>query len=67
MEKSIPILKENVERSYIGKAPSSHGGKREGSGRKKKPPTKTIRVPISKLKEIEQVISGNVPVKMKTK
>jgi hypothetical protein len=44
-----------------------HGGKREGSGRKKKEPTKTIRVPISKLKEIAQVISGNVPVKMKTK
>jgi DNA polymerase V len=35
---------------------NKHGGKRENSGRKKKEPTKTIRVPLSKLEEIKKVI-----------
>jgi hypothetical protein len=37
-----------------------------GSGRKKGEETKRIRVPLSKLPAVEQVIAGNVPVKMKT-
>lgn len=34
----------------------THGGKRKGSGRKKKEPTKVIRVPISKLEEVKKLI-----------
>ena len=39
----------------------THGGKRKGAGRKKKEPTKVIRVPISKLEEVKNLIkhSGN--------
>ena len=44
----------------------THGGKREGSGRKKKEPTKTIRVPISKIPAIMEVINmGHATVKIK--
>lgn len=38
------------------KKENTHGGKRENSGRKKKEPTKTIRVPISKLPAIMKLI-----------
>jgi len=33
-----------------------HGGKRAGSGRKKKEPTKLKRIPLSKLKEVDELI-----------
>ena len=33
-----------------------HGGKRKGSGRKKKDPTKVIRVPISKIEAVKDLI-----------
>lgn len=33
-----------------------HGGKRNGSGRKKKEPTKVIRIPVSKLKGVYEFI-----------
>ncbi len=33
-----------------------HGGKRKGSGRPKKEPTKTIRVPVSKLEAVKKLI-----------
>lgn len=33
------------------------GGKRKGSGRKKKEPTTTLRVPKSKVEEIKDLIS----------
>ena len=49
------------------KKESTHGGARKGSGRKKKEPTKTIRVPISKIPAIMEVINmGNACVKFKT-
>lgn len=35
-----------------------HGGKRKGAGRKPKEPTKTIRVPISKLDAVKRLITG---------
>ncbi len=43
------------------KTSSNHGGKRKGAGRKKKEPTKVIRVPVSKLEEVKKLIkhSGN--------
>jgi len=47
------------------------GGSRPGAGAKKKnasekkEPTKVIRVPVSKLPEIEQVLMGHATVKMK--
>lgn len=34
----------------------THGGKRKGSGRPKGEPTKTIRVPVSKLELLNQLI-----------
>lgn len=34
----------------------THGGKRENAGRKKGEPTKTIRVPVSKIEEVKKVI-----------
>lgn len=34
----------------------THGGKRKGSGRPKKEPTTTIRVPVSKVDEIRSII-----------
>jgi len=37
------------------------GGKRPGSGRKKKEPTKTIRVPISLIEKIDKLIKENKP------
>lgn len=50
---------------------SGWGGSRPGSGRKASPstlPSKVIRVPISKLPEIEAVLSGsdNSPIKPAT-
>lgn len=33
-----------------------HGGARKGAGRKRKEPTKTIRVPVSKLECIKNCI-----------
>jgi len=38
-----------------------HGGSREGSGRKKKEPTKTIRVPISKIPAIKEMLKIKTP------
>lgn len=35
---------------------TNHGGKRKGAGRKKKEPTKVIRVPVSKLPAILKII-----------
>ena len=39
----------------------NHGGKRKGSGRKKKygEPTKTIRVPVSKIPKILELCKQN--------
>jgi len=37
----------------------THGGKRPGSGRPKKEPTTTIRVPVSKLQEIKHLLNKN--------
>lgn len=34
----------------------THGGARKGAGRKSKEPTKTIRIPISKLNEVYKII-----------
>lgn len=34
----------------------THGGKRKGSGRKKKEPTTTKRVPISLISKIDELI-----------
>lgn len=33
----------------------THGGKRKGSGRKKKEPTKVMRVPISKVESVKEL------------
>lgn len=38
------------------KKEATHGGARKGSGRKPKEPTKVIRVPVSKLKAIENLL-----------
>lgn len=38
------------------KKKKTHGGKRKGSGRPKKEPTKTIRVPVSKIVEVKRII-----------
>ena len=38
------------------KKKSKHGGKRKNAGRKKKEPTKTIRVPLSKLDAVLKAI-----------
>lgn len=35
----------------------THGGKRKGSGRPKKEPTKTIRVPVSKIDEVKDLLN----------
>jgi hypothetical protein len=34
----------------------THGGKRKGAGRKKKDPTKTIRVPVSMINAIKALV-----------
>lgn len=34
----------------------THGGARKGAGRKKKEPTKVMRIPISKVDEVLKVI-----------
>jgi len=34
----------------------THGGKRKGSGRPKGEPTKTMRVPVSKVEEVKALI-----------
>jgi len=34
----------------------THGGKRPGSGRKPKEPTKTIRIPLSKIEAVNKII-----------
>jgi len=34
----------------------NHGGARKGAGRKKKEPTKVMRIPISKVSEVLKVI-----------
>lgn len=38
---------------------NTHGGKRNGSGAKKKEPTKVIRVPVSKLEAIKELIKNS--------
>ena len=35
---------------------NTHGGKRDGSGRPKSKPTKTIRVPIDLIDQIKQLV-----------
>ena len=35
---------------------SKHGGKRKGAGRPKKEPTKTMRIPISKVEAVKRLI-----------
>lgn len=35
---------------------NKHGGKRKGAGRKKKEPTKVVRVPISKIEAVKDLI-----------
>ena len=35
---------------------STHGGKRKGSGRKPKEPTKVMRIPVSKVKQVKELI-----------
>jgi hypothetical protein len=34
----------------------THGGARKGSGRKKKEPTKVMRIPISKVEAVKNLI-----------
>ena len=34
----------------------AHGGKRKNAGRKKKEPTKTMRIPLSKVDEVKRLI-----------
>lgn len=34
----------------------THGGKRKGAGRKKKEPTKVMRIPVSKVEEVKKLI-----------
>jgi hypothetical protein len=36
--------------------PRKHGGVRKGSGRKKKEPTKLMRIPISKVQAVKNLI-----------
>lgn len=36
----------------------THGGKRKGSGRPKKEPTTTMRIPVSKVEEVKKLIQG---------
>jgi hypothetical protein len=36
---------------------NKHGGERKGAGRKKKEPTKVIRVPVSKLECVKKCIN----------
>jgi len=38
-----------------------HGGKRKGSGRPKGEPTKTMRVPVSKVEEVKSIINPLPP------
>ena len=38
-------------------AAATHGGKRKGSGRPKGEPTKTMRVPVSKVEEVKSMIA----------
>ena len=40
-----------------------HGGKRKGSGRPKGEPTKTMRVPVSKVEEVNLILSRRSPDK----
>lgn len=35
----------------------AHGGKRKGAGRPKKEPTKTMRIPISKIQAVKKLIA----------
>lgn len=35
----------------------THGGKREGAGRKSKEPTKVMRIPISKVDKVKKIIA----------
>jgi hypothetical protein len=39
------------------KKKNTHGGKRKGAGRKRKEPTKVIRVPLSELNKVKELIS----------
>jgi hypothetical protein len=39
----------------------THGGKRKGSGRPKGEPTKTMRVPVSKVEEVKFILSRRSP------
>jgi len=41
----------------------THGGKRKGSGRPKGEPTKTMRVPVSKVEEVNLILSRRSPDK----
>jgi len=35
---------------------ATHGGKRKGSGRPKKEPTKEMRIPVSKIQAVQKLI-----------
>ena len=37
-----------------------HGGKRKGSGRKKKEPTKVMRIPVSKIEAVIEIIKKRI-------
>ena len=41
----------------------THGGKRKGSGRPKGETTKTMRVPVSKVEEVNLILSRRSPDK----
>lgn len=40
------------------KKKKTHGGKRKGAGRKPKEPTTVIRVPVSKLEQVQKLIKA---------
>lgn len=40
----------------MGIKKKNHGGKRKGSGRKKKEPTKVMRIPVSKIEAVKALL-----------
>lgn len=54
------ITKELLDKSYYDFENltniSNRGGKRKGSGRKKKEPTKVMRIPHSKVDDVKKII-----------
>lgn len=40
----------------MGIKKKNHGGKRKGAGRKKKEPTKVMRIPVSKIEAVKALL-----------